>query len=591
MSDSSDHDARSRAVGQPTKGLALAAVRWVLGRAHPLALAGVVLIGLLSYNATTIVTQGNGFKHPDETGTYVLGEKFLESGKFTYQSDLITRYGTEGFAPPGLPSENGRVEPFKAYGVYIFTAGGLLLGDAGPFVLVALAATAVGLLAYATVRVFAGASSALIAAAVIALSFPMIFWSQSLYGNVVALSLFAGAIYLLAGYVTLPSRAEHLVQAGYGGSVSWSYWRFAAVGLLLGLAASVRFEYVVFGGLLLLVLFLFRTLRLAELGIASCVFGLLVLWVLALNWQIFGSPFSIAQTQPSSSFAPASSGFPLEDIFNRFLRHDVNPDISRLWRNFKDWLWGFSPGLVVLGTTGMVLQLARRGRQLGLWAGLTVIGVLWSYDTLGGFHWGEGSGQRGAVYGRYLLPTFYVLGLSSPFALTAIARVTDHVGKKLSLGQKIPLGRLMVGALVALTLAVTPLLLLTGQGNLRDDIEIKRGYRELNADVSQLPQDAIVVANLHAKGITSRPVLAYYKIDGPPERGRSETVRVVHALLTDGRPVFLVETPWHRSTYLNIAGTLREYPQFELWNVTIGNTQMLEVTLRPPVSSPASGGS
>ena len=571
------------ALGKAPVWLAALLTPWKERRLELLALSGLLVFAVLLYNMTTIVTMGNGIKHPDESASLILSDKFLHSGKLTYSLDVNDAYATDAFTPHGLSANDGEIGPKKAYGGYVFTAGGLLLGDAGPFVLVALSVAVTAFFAYATVRLFSDALSALAAGSLVALSYPFVYWSQSLYDNPVALAPFSAAIYLLALDVTRSGKAS---GAEPEDAARRANLQFAGIGLLLGLAALLRFEFVVFGALLLGALLVFPTADRRRLVVSVAAFGAVVLVILALNWEFFGSPFSVAYTHSSTTFetpTSSSSNIPLYSIYDRFLRHDIQPDFGRLYHNTRDWLWGLAPGLLILGTLGIGLQLARRGKQFGLWFGLTTIAVLWSYDTLGGYHWGEGTGQRGSVYGRYLLPTYYVLGLAAPWGIAAISSFVSRHVKPSQIVSETRVRYLTVGVLVALTLAMTPFLLFTGKGNITDDMDIKAFYRDLDSDMALLPPDAIIVANLHGKGIMSRPVLTYPRILGTNQEIRNETVRIVREAITDGRPVYLLETPSHTSTFLNVTLSL-QHQFFQVRPLTVGHTSLGQVV--PPGAGP-----
>ena len=98
-----------------------------------------ILLLILSffYNYTNILGH-NWFKHPDETGTYLMGKHLYETGNLEMEADLNNKFNTSAFTPSALFYNGEYIVPLKAYGIYFLNAYSFLIGPNGPFYLIPL---------------------------------------------------------------------------------------------------------------------------------------------------------------------------------------------------------------------------------------------------------------------------------------------------------------------------------------------------------------------------------------------------------------------------------------------------------------------
>lgn len=520
----------------------------LLGRRREQVCVVLLLCALfLVYNYTNLYGS-NWFAHPDDAGNWLAGKRYFESGSLVGTDELREEFEYPVFTPPSHVVVEGTVVPVKAPGIHIFTALGHLFGEQGVFWLIPLFSVGGLLFLYLLAKTLFDARAGFFTVLLFGASFPVVYWSNMLYANMPALCFFFAGMYYLARIIK---------------SQGSRFANYALASVFFGVAAWLRYECLLFVFLALVPVVvasrhrLRALLRLRYLALSLVLFLIVVGPILSLHSSMYGSPFAIGYVAEDTAAADSSAGAgdsPVNDlvtgagnIVRRFMVHDLHPDFGRLFKNAADWLLLIYPVPFVLGVIGIIWTLKKRGPKGSRILCLSFLPVLlfWTYDTLGGFHWGEGSSWGGSAYTRYLLIPYAILGLYAGGFLS-------YLLSRLRAWQKPHAIRWACVCLLVLQLAVlTPLLLFAGSFSLHGTTQQKQDFHALDGFVRQLPENSVVVSGFYSKAIVSRRVLDPMYI--PAEQDRLQvTAEYIDRLLVLGYEVYIVEAAWHPSTYLDI---------------------------------------
>jgi hypothetical protein len=467
-----------------------------------------------------------------------MGKHLFKTRTLEMNADLNNRFKTATFTPSGLFYNGKKIVPFKAYGIYFFSSLSFVFGKNGPFCLITLTTITGILFSYLLVRNLLNEKTALLTCFFFGLSFPVIYWSNSVYANMIALTFFIMGFHF---FVNIIRDNKH------------SYLNYILTGLFLSLSIFMRYEYLLFVLLLPLVFFkCFKKLQGKKAIVPFAIFVLFLVCILILNNQFYGSPFSLAYTQQYnlqgqdtnlvindniSLWEKLRDG--IEDIAKRFLMQDLFPNWQRVFKNFNDWIFMTNPLVLILAILGFSVFLFQKNKEKIYLIFLFLIVLFLSYDTCGGYHWGEGEGGVGSVYTRYLLIDFFFLAIfSSHFVFFLKERLNG-------------LKKILPIILLSFLIWNFTLLFVAPSG-LKDDVNQKRTFYEINEKVAQLPTNAVIVTGFYGKAIISKDVLNYQNIKRKERDKRESTVRLITDLLMSGYPVYLLESSRHEPTYLNL---------------------------------------
>ncbi|MBI3963784.1 MAG: glycosyltransferase family 39 protein [Candidatus Kerfeldbacteria bacterium] len=517
------------------------------------------------YEATNIFGV-NWLIHTDDSEYYTYARTLATGSGFDVTSDDPIHFADPVFAPAGTLVLDGVVVPKRSYGMYFLAAAAYAIHPNAVFWFVPIF-TLVGVVALAALlRGLTSRTTSLTVTIAYALSFPVVYWSNMLYPNVIALSLMILATYLLLRMVRSvnpPRLAAYLVLAG-----------------ILALMMWVRYESAAFVVLLLPTVWLFRrNFQWRRLAAASVLLVVLCLPILALNVHFFGSPLSFGYTAPaladedfSSATVTTQSAAPsfadtVIGIYRRFFGHLLSPNWSIVSRNLSDWVVRLYPLLTALALAGLVaLWHAKRERkQVLVLLPILVFAAVWVYNNAGGILWGYRTHSLGTSYIRY-----FMIGYLAMFLLTAF--LLEFIRQRAP--RRIAMATVIV--VLAVLLGTDASYALRGSYSLVDTVALKREGFASNERAQRFPQDTVFVGSLQGKVIMDRPFLNPDRI--PEDRRKETTLQYINQLLRSGRRVILAESPGH-ATFLDLASTVRASDRFTIVAPTEDPT-LQEVRLR-----------
>ncbi len=491
-------------------------------------LIAILLISFFLCNYINIFGT-NWFKHPDETGYYVLAKELYVNHRLFIEIPLNTSLQTNSFTPAGLFYNGKFAVPSMAYGMYFFTALGFWLGNNGPFFIPPIFALISIVATYLIVNKLFDKNTAILSASLWGLSAPLIYWSNSIFGNIAGLSF-----YLLGVYFLIKIIDDLKIKSNYLYS-----------GIFLALSIFTRYEYLFFVFCILLAFIHLTKNNFPKLltNFVLIILPIIIscLFVLKLNSIYFGSPLSFSYTAPTSEVSNnVTSNSPVglnkyfvsvKRIYDRFFTQDLNPNITRLNNNFSRYVANIF-FLSVLSIVGLVSVIFKGGKTRVFFIGILVPTLLWTYDTLGGYHWGEDFSSISGVYVRYFPITYLLL-----IILFSLFIFKSHLNRFLKI------------LLIIMVVSQNFLLLFNKIDGLNVLLTEKKSYYEVNKYIeNNSNKKTIVVSNLYNKYIISRTVLNYSLIN----ENKSEVIlSITEDLLRDNYRILLAEDITHKATYIN----------------------------------------
>ncbi|MDD5748224.1 MAG: glycosyltransferase family 39 protein [Actinomycetota bacterium] len=506
-------------------------------------LAAIILSAFILFNYTNMRGM-NWFVHPDDYEAYVVGKNLRENFSLVYDEPLNNEFEYPVFTHSGMSFINHRTVPTRAPGLYFAVALGLIAGKEGPFFFIPFFGLLLLFFFFKLVKLIGSEQQALISTFLIAFSAPIIYWNNMLYSNLPGVSLFVIGVYFLmkVAYGKDPRLRSYLLCSI---SFAFSIW--------------MRYENVLFVFIVCLVIIIrFRySFRIKRFLVSLLLFLLLMTPILAINNALYGSPLSFAYTQKVGTDKAAeevaekpekSIWISIENIGKRFFVQDIKPNLSRVFRNAKMFLFDPFPPLAIAGVAGIGLGLLRKERLRALSLALFIIAALWTYDTCGGYHWAESSPTICSSYVRYLLIVYVVFALYVPYALEYIR---SHTGRRLYRA-------VLTLFLVAFVLSQS--FWLAGSSfNIESTTKYKAQAFHVEEIAKGLPENSIIVSTIYGKAIVSRKTLEPRRF--PERKRKSLTIEYIKKLLQKGYEVYLLETPWHKASYIALRDALEKKPQ------------------------------
>src|SRR5258706_3118725 len=511
-------------------------------------LLAVVLISFALSNFTTIFYQ-NWFQHPDETGTYILGRELFKNGTLELNSNLNNKYHTNVFTPGDLYYNGIKDVPRKSVGIYLIAALGFLLGSNGPFVIITITSSLSILFLYLFVRELVDRDTALLSCIFWALSSPLIFWSNSLYGNLPALTFYLAGLYYLT----------QIIIGQKNTSIN-----YVLMGLFFSISSLIRYEYIIFV-ILLAPLFIkyYKMLNLYYISFSILILLGTIVSMYLINIHFYGSavPMSyVADVQGLKNTINSDKQnhsivnkiiMGMASRYKRFLSQGTNPNWKTIWGNFNASLIYNNVLLILLGVPGIIVFLFKKNNKLILLMPL-VISLIWAYDTFGGFHWGEGMIGAGLVYIRYINITYLVLSIFCGYFITYLIK------------KRIFNERLLLPIIISFFIFQSFTSLFGSPVDLYSNISEKKAFYEVNEKVKQLPYNSIIVTGFYNKAIIDRPTLSYSNFTGDNEYKKKQTEKLIKKLMKDKYDVFLIEAKFHTPSFINLEDYIRTNTSIKL---------------------------
>ena len=501
------------AIGMRTPG----GIQDAASRKREIAFLFVLLVTLLLLFNQLTISRNRWTLHPDDQDLFLFSSVLLHTGNLWCQSPLNDEYDTDAFRP-GIDeyrcddSSGHKIRANYTPGIYFLLCPGHLVGFRGPFVIVSIMGVLGVLFLYLLVRELYDYRIAMMAAALLGFSAPYIFWSNMLFSNIPAVSLFLGGLYFLARAVRHDGkRIDYLATIAFFSFAVWIRYEFILLVLVVLLVVTVTYR---------------KRLRRRYVMEAAVLVVLIGALLTGLNYLTTGSIFGL---HPETGMGSTASTM-LVQYPTSMLRYRV---VQTIATNARMYIYGVSPILTVIGLLGIVYCL--RKKRDGFLVAILLVGllVLYYFGKGTGF-WGYGDNIMAASYTRYFLP---VLACLAVFAgVFCVRYLGEHLNRR---------AVVLVLALVITAHVVVSMNMAAGMKFGLNYVDKYFGHRrDTNYFVAGLQEAPVLVdltrGGFYEKMILSRTVLVPQYI---PENEREErTVEIITDLVSRGVPVYVLDT-------------------------------------------------
>ena len=520
---------------------------------------------ILLYNYTNI--HGNWFIHPDDHATWVFSKYLSETGSLFIENqfNLILDYPAISPTPHSIYINGGFV-PMKPVGEYYLFAFGLPFSDTFPYYISSILGLINIYFFFGLIKQLYDRKTALVSIFLFGLSFPIIYWSNMLYSNIAALAFFTTGLYYLSR-----GKGDTTIS-----NYSLSFLFFAISGWL-------RYEYLIFT-LIIITIFskkIFYMLSIKKILILFIIFAIVLLPFFLTNSELYGSPFTIGYTyEPGEIVNPIEEttlnqslvqkiSNTFEKLYLRFFTQYLDMNIERIKMNAKDWMFNINIYLIPFFILGMLIAIVdHKNREF--FVSIILISILWSHDTLSGYHWGENTNWLGNTYIRYLLIVYLTMVIYSSLAVIKLLSISN---KKIV--------TIVIGILLITHVSYTMDMLFNGDMGLRDTTIMKESNYRINLLVSTYPENSIFVSNFASKYIITQKVFDTEKIQGDKEYKQIATIKSIISLLDNEYPVYLLEDSSHQKSYLQLEQYVTEnFNDVLILDIVNENPSIYKVTKR-----------
>ena len=478
----------------------------------------VLLVALLLLFNQLTISRNRWTLHPDDQDLFVFSEVLLHSGHLWYQSPLNAEYDTDAFRP-GLddyesdPAAGEKIRARYTPGIYFLLCLGHIAGFRGPFIIVSIMGVLGVLFLYLLVRELYDYKTAMMAAVFLGFSAPYIFWSNMLFSNIPAVSLFLGGLYFLARAVRYRGRRID----------------YLATILFFSFAVWIRYEFIliVLVALLVVVFKYRRGIRLKYVIESIALVVLLGALFAGLNQLTTDSAFGLHPAKGVGGTANLMLVKYPTSLFGNRVAHAI-------FYNARMYIYAVAPVLTVLGVLGVVYCLKKKKRE-GFLVALLLVGllVLYYYGKSGSY-WGYRDNIMASSYTRYFLPV--MAGL----AVFAGVFAVRYLGERLNRRAAVLLLALIIIAHVVVSVNVAQ-----GMKFGLEYTDRSFGHRrDVNYFIAGLPEDSVVV-DLTQDGFYNLMTISktVFVPDKIPEHEREErTVEIITGLVSSGVPVYAINT-------------------------------------------------
>lgn len=516
----------------------------------------LLFFGSLGLCTFTTFNQGNGFYHPDESSTYLIARNIFLNHSDKIPVSYNSEFNTNAFTPSLLyyNKEKKEVVPREPYALYYLVSVGFIFGPTGPFIIISILSWLSVIACYYLAKELFDQKVALFSAIIYGYSAPLIYWANSLYGNLPALTFLLFGLYFVIKIIKYPqTNCKNYIYSS----------------IFLGLSFSIRYEYLIFIAFFSPLLFIFRNIiNKYYLAIFLLILLLFSSVLVIKNYDYYGSfipqsYISDIETSnvdhestnlvSSSSVSYIINGF--KKVYLRFFTQDISPNLKQIKNNFGQNFLMILPVQICFSIFGLITILKQKNKLARVFSFLfTVLIIVWSYDTLGGYHWGEGEEGIGLVYIRYLSISY--LWITILFATYLIPRINNSFFNKL-----------IFCTIILITFYQNSFLLFSEKNNLLITNNQKKFFTYINNYLKRIPDHPIIVSGFYGKAIIDNTVLDYSKINTSNENNNKSLTDIITRLLNKNQKIYLFENITHKSTFLNYANYIESYQLFNIFKV------------------------
>lgn len=517
----------------------------------------ITLILFVLYNYISIVDI-NWFFHPDERDSYSIAKNLYSNGSLYINDELNSKYQYRVFTPDGSSSIGDKILPARSLGLSLFISPFFIFGDQTPFYLISLFGLVLVAFIYLLTRKCFNTYIAALTTVFFAFSPIVIYWNNMLFSNIPALTFFIVGIYLYLSY-------RDDIKLNF------------LTGFFFSVAVWLRYDYSIYIGLFLLVLFLtnFTKQEFKKIIITFIFILLFVTPILYFNKNLYGSFFSFGYTQDVYDVKKqenlnygVSNKDSLVSILTkyslRFTGQFRDPHLfTYLQQNIFHFLISYQILIVVFGSLGIISLKNTHISHNKIYFPLIVTSAFiliyfGSSNSLEGF----GTNWLSSSYTRYFLIPIYTLSLSSAIFIYKY--------------KNRPFSKILIIFILTFYSVFSINLAFNSSFGLVDTGINKKYYHSINTLVSSLPENSIIISNFYSKAILSRPVLTPRLLKVKNKDVNSTVLNITDQIINKRR-VYVFENQNHPS-FLNLYDSFNSDKRFHIRLINSTSNNYYEIS-------------
>ena len=500
---------------------------------------------LIFYSWTTL-TNSQSLIHVDDREIWLVSHNIYKNHNLTYEEPLNKFLEHKVFNTFETVFVDDKIVPRRALGIYFLVAFGFLFGENGPFFLISILGLACSIFFYLLTKNLFDKKIALLSTVLLSSSFPIVHWSNMLFNNMPAFSLYIIGLFFFSE--VLVKKKNKIIF-------------YLLSSIFFSLSIWIRYEYLVF--VLFLIVWILKdrkSINFKYLVISTIVMITILFPILLLNNYLYKSPFLVGYSVKSNNQVKEQISYTekqllklitrtisgMKSTFKTFLSKlfKINTDI--VFHNFKNFIFNLFPQILPFALFGIIHALKSKNKNIINFTIYAIfVLIFWMFYIMRGYGFGGESAIAGASMIRYLFITYSCTIL---FSIYLIFKLLNRLPERLIYFITI--------LIIIVSILNTINLSFFGTLGMVKTHEIKKNINKIDTAIKGLPSNSIIVNDTfnYAIGIRNRKVFDMSMIYSPaiididslnPKTNDYEvvsiTIKYIKILLDLNYPVYVLE--------------------------------------------------
>lgn len=501
------------------------------------------ILMFIFYSWTTL-TNSQSLIHVDDREIWLVSHNIYKNHSLTYEEPLNKFLEHNVFNTFETVFVDNKIVPRRALGIYFLTASGFLFGENGPFFLISILGLACSVFFYLLTKNLFDKKIALLSTVLLSSSFPIVHWSNMLFNNMPAFSLYIIGLFFFSE--VLVKKKNKIIF-------------YLLSSIFFSLSIWIRYEYLIF--VLFLIVWILKdrkSINFKYLVISTIVIITILFPILLLNNYLYKSPFLVGYSVKSNNQVKEQISYTekqllklitrtisgMKSTFKTFLSKlfKINTDI--VFHNFKNFIFYLFPQIVPFALFGIIYALKSKNKNIINFTIYAIfILIFWMFYIMRGYYFGGKDAIAGASMIRYLFVTYSCIIL---FSIYLIFKLLNRLPERLIYFITI--------LIVIASILNTVNLSFYGTLGLAKTHEIKKNINKIDTTIKSLPSNSIIINDTfnYAIGIRNRKVfdmLMIYSattidldsLNPKTDEVVDTTIKYIKILLDLNYPVYILE--------------------------------------------------
>ena len=501
------------------------------------------ILMFIFYSWTTL-TNSQSLIHVDDREIWLVSHNIYKNHSLTYEEPLNKFLKHNVFNTFETVFVDNKIVPRRALGIYFLTAFGFLFGENGPFFLISILGLACSVFFYLLIKKLFDKKIALLSTVLLSSSFPIVHWSNMLFNNMPAFSLYIIGLFFFSE--VLVKKKNKIIF-------------YLLSSIFFSLSIWIRYEYLVF--VLFLIVWILKdrkSINFKYLVISTIVIITILFPILLLNNYLYKSPFLVGYSVKSNNQVKEQISYTekqllklitrtisgMKSTFKTFLSKlfKINTDI--VFHNFKNFIFNLFPQILPFALFGIIYALKSKNKNIINFTIYAIfVLIFWMFYIMRGYHFGGKVAIAGASQIRYL---FFIYLCMILFSAYLIFQLLNRLPERLIYFITI----LIVIASILNTINLS----FFGTLGMVKTHEIKKNINKIDTTIKSLPSNSIIINDTfnYAIGIRNRKVfdmLMIYSattidldsLNPKTDEVVSTTIKYIKILLDLNYPIYVLE--------------------------------------------------